>query len=633
MIIVGQGGVGKTCLLNRLKNDEYDETISTEGIAIEPWEFEVGGKKYKLNTWDFGGQEIYHATHQFFLTNRSLYIFVWDARQEEEYGRIDYWLYTIESFAYNSPIIIVVNKCDSRNNVKQLDLKSIKGKFPQIIDSFKVSCKMNIEIGHLRNVIKEETTKLPLMGMVWLSSWLDVRRELESLAQNINIIAYKEYQKICRKYNILSGEALSLSKYLHDLGIIINFQNDLFLKNIVILNPEWGTNAVYKVLDAQDTVLKNRNGILYYGDLPKIWRDSTEYPEEIYPIILRLMENFQLSFEVNKNQEYLIAELLENEEVVNELDMDNKQILNFQYNYEFLPAGIMTRFIVKANSYLVEKNGKKACWKKGAYLKYEDSIGLIKLLDGIAERRIEIKVIGESSRNNRDLLTIIRKYFDEIHKSVPKIKYKEYVRCNCKENCTYLHDYRYLLRLEDKKIKSERCKNSLEQVNVCKLLDGVEDTETRSKKRRESMPNIQVSPQIVIENNNTNNSENSNTNSIQNSITIEIKNSINELQGSLNDLKDEIIYENPELNKEFEKMEKSIEKLDTAETKDEIIKSGALNKVKRFLTEVQDTESELGKVIKGIKYGIKIAQDIGEKYNSIAEWCGLPVIPKVFLKV
>lgn len=633
MIIVGQGGVGKTCLLNRLKNDKYDETVSTEGIAIEPWEFEVEGKKYKLNTWDFGGQEIYHATHQFFLTNRSLYIFVWDARQEEEYGRIDYWLHTIESFAYNSPIIIVVNKCDSRNSVKQLDLKSIKGKFPQIIDSFRVSCKMNIEIGHLRNVIEEETTKLPLMGMVWLSSWLDVRMELESLAQDTNIITYKKYQEICSKYDILSGEALSLSKYLHDLGIIINFQNDLFLRNIVILKPDWGTNAVYKVLDAQDTVLKNRNGILYYDDLPKIWKDTKEYPEEIYPIILRLMENFQLSFEVNKNQEYLIAELLENEEVLNELDIDIKQTLNFQYNYEFLPAGVMTRFIVKANAYLVEKDGKKACWKKGAYLKYEDSRGFVKLLDGITERRIEIKVIGENSRNNRDLLTIIRKNFDEIHKSVPKIKYKEYVRCNCEEHCAYLHDYRYLLRLEEKKIKSERCKNSLKQVNVCKLLDGVEDTEKRSKMRRESMPNIQVNPQIVIKNNNTNNSENSNTNSVQNSITIEIKNSINELQGSLNDLKDEIIYENPELDKEFEKMEKSIEKLDDAKTKDEIIKSGVLNKVKRFLMEMQDTKSELGKAVRGIKYGVKIAQDIGEKYNSIAEWCGLPVIPKVFLKV
>ncbi|MEY8338171.1 COR domain-containing protein [Lachnospiraceae bacterium 62-35] len=634
MLIVGQGGVGKTCLLNRLKNDKYDETVSTEGIAIEPWEFEIEGKKYKLNTWDFGGQEIYHATHQFFLTNRSLYIFVWDARQEEEYGRIDYWLHTIESFAYNSPIIIVVNKCDSRNSIKQLDLKSIKEKFPQVIDSFRVSCKMNIEIEHLRNVIEEETTKLPLMGMVWLSSWLDIRIELENLAQNTNMITYKEYQKICCKYHVLSGEALSLSKYLHDLGIIINFQNDLFLKNIVILKPDWGTKAVYKVLDAQDTVLKNRNGILFYDDLPKIWEDTTEYPEEIYPIILRLMENFQLSFEVNKNREYLIAELLENEEVLSELNIDNKQTLNFQYNYEFLPAGVMTRFIVKANAYLVEKDGKKACWKKGAYLKYEDSIGVVKLFDGIAERKIEIKVIGESSRNNRDLLIIIRKYFDEIHKSVSKIKYREYVRCNCEEHCTYLHDYRYLLRLEEKKIKSERCKNSLKQVNVCKLLDGVEDQGTRNKRRKKSMsmPDIQVNPQIIIKNDNTNNSENSNINSIQNLITIEIKNSINEMQGSLNDLKDEIVYENSELGKEFEKMEKSIEKLDAAKTKDEIIKSGALNKVKRFLIELQDTESEIGKAVRGIKYGVKIAQDIGEKYNSIAEWCGLPVIPKVFLK-
>lgn len=629
MIIVGQGGVGKTCLLNRLIHDRYDETVSTEGIDISDWKFSIKGKEYKLNVWDFGGQEIYHATHQFFLTKRSLYIFVWDARQEEEYGRIDYWLHTIESFAYNSPIIIVVNKCDSRSSIKQLDLKSIKEKFPQIIDSFKVSSKENIEIAHLRNVIEEETIKLPLMGMVWLSSWLEVRLELEKLAQTKNIITYKEYQKICQKYNILSGEALSLSKYLHDLGIIINFQNDLYLKNIVILNPEWGTNAVYKVLDAQETVLKNRNGILYFDDLSQIWKDDVEYPEEIYPIILRLMENFQLSFEVRQNREYLIAELLENEEVMVEMDISSKQMLNFQYNYEFLPAGIMTRFIVKANAYLVEERGKKACWKKGAYLIYEDSVGLVKLFDGIAERRIEIKVVGRNSRSNRDLLVIIRKYFEEIHNSIPKIKYTEYVKCNCEENCSYLHDYRYLLRLEQKNFKSERCKNSLKLVDVSKLLDGVDDTGKRRNMRRESMHNIQVNPQIIVKNNNVNSSEN--TNSVQNEITIEIRNSINELQGSINDLKDEVIYENPELEKEFKKLEKSMEKLNDTQTKDEIVKSGVLNKIKRFLEEVQDSESELGKVIKGIKYGVGIVQEIGEKYNNIAEWCGLPVIPKIFL--
>lgn len=632
MIIVGQGGVGKTCLLNRLKNDKYDECDSTEGIAIEPWEFEVNGKKYKLNAWDFGGQEIYHATHQFFLTNRSLYIFVWDARQEEEYGRIDYWLHTIESFAYKSPIIIAVNKCDSRNSVKQLDLKNIKERFPQVIDSFRVSCKENMGIRNLRNVIEEETPKLPLMGMVWLSSWLNVRMELEELAKNTNTIPYKRYQAICGKFHILSGEALSLSKYLHDLGIIINFQNDVYLKNIVILKPEWGTKAVYKVLDAQDTVLRNRNGILYYSDLSKIWTDAEEYPEEAYPIILRLMENFQLSFEVNKRGKYLIAELLDSAEVQIGLDTKEKQTLNFQYNYEFLPAGIMTRFIVKANEYLVEKDGKKACWKKGAYLQYEGSIGFVKLFDSIAERRIEIKVIGTDSRNNRDLLTIIRKYFDEIHKSIPKIKFKEYVRCNCEEQCTYLHDFRYLLRLEKRGLESERCQSSLKLVNVCKLLNGVEDVRMRHKLRRGNMMSIQVNPQISIENSNVNHSANSNKNSVQNSITIEIRQNIHELQGNINDLKDEVVCENPELSKELDKLEKGMERLNEAATKEEVVKSGALNKVKRFLLDVQNEESELGKVIKGLKYGVGIVQEIGEKYNSIAQWCGLPVVPKVFLK-
>lgn len=104
------------------------------------------------------------------------------------------------------------------------------------------------------------------------------------------------------------------------------------------------------------------------------------------------------------------------------------------------------------------------------------------------------------------------------------------------------------------------------------------------------------------------------------------------MQGNINDLKDEAAGENPELSKELDKLEKSVERLNEATTKEEIVKSGALNRVKRFLLEIQDEESELGKVIKGLKYGVGIAQEIGEKYNSVAEWCGLPVIPKIFLK-
>ena len=53
--------------------------------------------------------------------------------------------------------------------------------------------------------------------------------------------------------------------------------------------------------------------------------------------------------------------------------------------------------------------------------------------------------------------------------------------------------------------------------------------------------------------------------------------------------------------------------------------------MKRFLEEAQNPESEIGRVVKGIKYGVGIVQEIGEKYNKIAEWCGFPVIPGFFL--
>lgn len=95
MLVVGQGNVGKTSLIRRLTKNQFSRHENkTEGIAIERWQVEnqQSGENQPqtlhVNTWDFGGQEIMHATHQFFLTHRSLYILVLDARQTAEENRI-----------------------------------------------------------------------------------------------------------------------------------------------------------------------------------------------------------------------------------------------------------------------------------------------------------------------------------------------------------------------------------------------------------------------------------------------------------------------------------------------------------------------------------------------------------------
>lgn len=625
MIIVGQGGVGKTSLLNRIINDEYIESSSTEGIDVTQWCFESEGREYKLNTWDFGGQEIYHSTHQFFLTKRSLYVFVWDARQEEEYGRIDYWLNTIQSFANDSPIIIVINKCDEeRKNIRIPDLNNLKKRFPQIIESFNVSCLDNTNIGALKEEIIRQAKKLPLMKTVWFSSWVKLREELEEISKKNNIINYDEYIQICSKYNIDDNEAISLIKYLHDLGVVLHFHDDNLLKSIVILSPEWGTDAVYKILDAQANILKNRNGILCYNDLSEIWTDKTMYPENMYPYILKLMENFQLSFVIENNKTFLIPELLDNTEKHLDLDIQSKETLNFRYIYNFLPAGIVTKFIVKAHKLLIDENGIKSCWRKGAYLRYKDAYCVVNLRDGITERYVDIKVSGNNNRNCRELLTYVRKNFEEIHSNIPKIDFTENVLCNCSPECDYLHDYVYLIKLEDNNIIEERCKTSLRMIEISLLLDGIQ----LRKERKREVTEININP--IFNNSPVINTSANATNN--NTITVEIRNSINELQGSINELTDELVDVSTEITSDFENISSSVVKLDKAQTKEEIIKSGSLNKIRRFIEGLSNPETSTGKFVSGLKYGHSILQDIAEKYNSIAEWCGSPIIPKVFLK-
>lgn len=137
VILVGQGSVGKTSLVNRLIRNMYDVNEGkTNGIGITRWKVDINSERrsspetINLNIWDFGGQEIMHATHQFFLTKRSLYLLVCNARNTESDNKLDYWLKMIRSFGGNSPIIVVGNKIDEHSF--DIDRRGLFNKYPQI---------------------------------------------------------------------------------------------------------------------------------------------------------------------------------------------------------------------------------------------------------------------------------------------------------------------------------------------------------------------------------------------------------------------------------------------------------------------------------------------------------------------
>ncbi|MBL4659186.1 MAG: GTP-binding protein, partial [Alcanivoracaceae bacterium] len=208
MAIVGRGKVGKTSLCRKLTIPNYQlekKIDSTESIDIHTLDLPIMLKHsthFRLNLWDFAGQEKYDATHQYFITKRSLYLFVTEARQESSLEDFDYWLNIITLLSDNSPIIVVQNKIDERH--KQLPSYEYQKRFPNILSFIDISCHSNYEhtIKSLKDWIKKGIRKLPQVGDKLPKAWVDIRREIELLSQTKDILSYQTYENLCAKHGL-----------------------------------------------------------------------------------------------------------------------------------------------------------------------------------------------------------------------------------------------------------------------------------------------------------------------------------------------------------------------------------------------------------------------------------------------
>ncbi|NEQ30222.1 MAG: GTP-binding protein, partial [Leptolyngbya sp. SIO4C5] len=261
VLLVGEAKVGKTSLVKRLIDDTFDPAERmTEGINIRAWPIDANQQTVKLNIWDFGGQEIMHATHQFFLTKRSLYLLVLNARQDEQGNRIEYWLKIIRSFGGNSPVIVVGNQVDQKS--LDIDRRGLKRKYPNIVGFIETSCSNPKHRGveKLRREIQAQITDLPHVFDRLPASWFEVKARLEKL--EADYIEYHQYQQICADQKVADEQSQkTLIGFLHDLGIALNFRDDPRLQQDSVLNPEWVTNGVYSILN-DNALMTQHKGML-----------------------------------------------------------------------------------------------------------------------------------------------------------------------------------------------------------------------------------------------------------------------------------------------------------------------------------------------------------------------------------
>ena len=472
LIILGEPGAGKTSLAHKIQSPGYKllpGEKSTEGIDVFHYEFpttirtrENGNeeslqRKFHVNIWDFGGQEIYHATHQFFLTKRSVYVLVSDDRKEDT--DFSYWLHVVEMLTDGSPLFIVQN--EKQDRTRDINLSSLRARFSNLRGALRTNLDTNRGLDTVVQTLRKELESLPHVGVGLPATWKRVREAIER--DKRDFIGIEAYLDICQRHGFTRREdKLQLSGYLHDLGICLHFQEDPLLKNVVILKPSWGTDAVYRVLDDAEVI--EARGQFTPEQLNRIWSD--EKYAGMQDELLRLMMKFQLCYALEGEQGYIAPQLLSSEQPSYPWEQAGGLVV--RYEYGFLPKGILTRFIVAAHHLIADK---RLVWKTGVILERDGSRA--EVTEEYLQRRLRVRVTGADPHA---LLAIVDEHLERLHASFSRLQYERYLPCPCVECRDKAEPYGFSLeKLEKMARKSQmiQCHSSGEMVDAGQLVRDV----------------------------------------------------------------------------------------------------------------------------------------------------------------
>jgi len=468
VIFVGDGGAGKTSLVRRLVGDDFrvDEQ-QTHGINIKQWAINQESEQIRVNLWDFGGQEIMHSTHQFFLSKRSVYVVLLDGRKEED---AEYWLQHVKVFGGDSPVLVAINKIDE-NPSFDVNRRFLTEKYGNIVGYYRLSCKNGGGLKEFQAAIEDSVRNAPMNKTRWPRSWFDVKQKLEIFAADRPYISLNGYTELCDQEGISSSDSQDvLVDFLHDLGVVVHFK-DINLLDTHVLNPRWVTEGVYRIINSK--ILAAKKGLLNLSDLSEILAinnsNSFSYPKDKYSYLVELMLKFELCYRIDDNK-LLIPDLLDRQEPDYYFEQDANPI-RFILEYDYLPKSIIARFIVRFNKDIYNNMS----WRTGTILRRTSNATAIVKADDAA-KRIYIEVLGTAGR---DFFTCVWQVFTEIHASFEALSVRELVPLPDAPQVTV--DYRELLGHE-RSGRAEIFVGRLQRpYDVRELLNGLLDENRRRR--------------------------------------------------------------------------------------------------------------------------------------------------------
>ena len=504
LLLVGEGNVGRTSLVAAMAAKPtarakvfMENRSTTHGINVQQLKLDHPSgdpaKRITLNTWDFGGQEVYRITHQFFFSNRSLYLLVWSPREGQEAGGVEGWLKRIRLRVPDARVILVSTHAGEPWQ-PEIDYGELERAFPDMLAGrHAVDSKSGAGLDELLETVAAEAAKLPQMGEKMVRAWRDVRDEV--LARFEPQISRYDFHAVAQQHRLDETEIETLLDLLHDLGRVVYYGNDDGLRDVVILKPEWLTRAIGYVLE--DRFTREAKGELRHSRLREIWYDHNEptferYDPTWHPFFLRLMEKFDISFRFPGEEASLVGQLVPYERPELPWDAESEMPKSWRElavvcSMDDEPPGIVAWLTVRNHKYIWQR----LHWRRGIFVNSHGQEGLIELSN---PTELRLTVRGRSPEHFlgllRDSLTTL------IYQRWRGLGFNLLVPCpGTKKNggpCDNRFQLDDLQRLREEGIADQRCVRCLQVQDVDVLLTGLETPAPSVVERRLDELNARV---------------------------------------------------------------------------------------------------------------------------------------------
>jgi hypothetical protein len=400
MLVVGEPAVGKTSVSKALCGLPYDRNEpQTHGVHVDELTIvhpQLADTRMALNVWDFGGQLHYRATQRFYMTDRSLFVLVWNSRKGWEEGKVEAWLQTIGSTAPTSPILVVATHCTD-SLVSAPSEAVLRQRYPRVAAMVRLDCEDQTGIAELRDLIAREAAGLPLMGERWPGAWVAGADGLEREGGR-HITRYRAEQLLEAAGVVSPRSRMELLRTLHDRGQILHYAQDPQLQQLVFLRPAWVDSMITRVLDSQQ--VRDRGGVLGRAQRDTLWRDLDDVG--LWEALTVLMERFDLAYRIDAPDHQDVALVVEHlpawgpvalpevwETVMAEPGASE---LRVHYRLDSRQAGIPSWFIAREHEF-----STGTAWASGVFLEHRGVPAPAWALlqdDGLAQPTVRLTVRG-----------------------------------------------------------------------------------------------------------------------------------------------------------------------------------------------------------------------------------------------